>query len=82
VVDSVRSTWPNLGEEERKILLDYSVYDVEIIVEPVPGKLRANTKSAAVVLRTAPNDPKLLRARPSGVHRRRQFLQDRRFGFH
>jgi hypothetical protein len=24
----------------------------------VPGKLRANTKSAAVVLRTAPNDPK------------------------
>lgn len=31
---------------------------MQIIVEPVPGKLRANTKSAAVVLRTAPNEPK------------------------
>jgi DNA invertase Pin-like site-specific DNA recombinase len=55
---NLAEAWPNLGEEERKILLDYWIYDVQIIVEPVPGKLRANTKSAAVVLRTAPNDPK------------------------
>jgi hypothetical protein len=34
------------------------VYDVQSIVEPVPGKLRANTRSASVVLRTAANDPK------------------------
>jgi hypothetical protein len=51
-----RRRGPHLGEEERKIL--HWVYDVQIIVEPVPGRLRANTKSAAVVLRTAPNDPK------------------------
>jgi hypothetical protein len=44
---------------ETACLLDYWVYDVQIIVEPVPSKLRANTKSAAVVLRTAPNDPKI-----------------------
>jgi hypothetical protein len=55
---NLADAWPGLGEEERKILLDYWVYDVQVIVEPVPGKLRANTKSAAVVLRTAPNDPK------------------------
>jgi hypothetical protein len=63
-----RRRGPHLGEEERKIL--HWVYDVQIIVEPVPGKLRANTKSAALVLRTAPNDPKFLRARPSGLHSR------------
>jgi hypothetical protein len=50
--------WPSLGEEEGTILLDYWVYDVQIVVEPVLGKLRANPESAAVVLRTAPNDSK------------------------
>jgi predicted metal-dependent hydrolase len=44
---NLADAWPSLGEEERKILLDYWVYDVQIIVEPVPGKRRANTKTAA-----------------------------------
>jgi hypothetical protein len=50
--------WPTLGEEERKVLLDYWVYHVQVIVEPIPGMKRANVKSAEVVLRTAPYDPK------------------------
>jgi hypothetical protein len=49
----------------------------------VPGKLRANTRSAAVVLRTARAErPQVLRARPSGVHRLRLLLQHARVGFH
>lgn len=71
-----------MGEEERTILRDYWVYDVQIIVEPVPGKLRANTKSAAVVLRTAPNDPKSFALDPSGGQRRGQLLQHGRVGLH
>jgi hypothetical protein len=55
---NLANAWPHLGEEDRKILLDHRVNNMQVIVEPPPGKLRANTKSAAVVPRTAPNDPK------------------------
>jgi hypothetical protein len=44
--------------EERKILFDYWVEDVLIVVQRVPGKKRANQKTAIVTLRAAPNAPK------------------------
>ena len=50
--------WPSLTEEERKVLLDYWVYHVEIIVEPEPGKVRSSRRYAVVTLRTAPKDPR------------------------
>lgn len=56
--NNLGEAWPTLTEEERKVLLDYWVYHVEIVVEPIPGMKRANEKSAVVVLRTAPYDPK------------------------
>ena len=43
------------GPEKRKILLDYWVYDVLIVAEPIPGKKRASRKTAVVTLRAAPN---------------------------
>jgi hypothetical protein len=42
----------------RKTLLDYWVYNVQIVVEPIPGMKRANQKYAVVTLRSAPNDPR------------------------
>jgi hypothetical protein len=63
------------GEEERKILLDCRVYNVPIIVEPT-GKRRASTRSAAVVLRTAPNGMKFLELDRQAIHCRRQLSQD------
>lgn len=50
--------WPSLTEEERKVLLDYWVYHVEIVVEPEPGKVRPSRRYAIVTLRTAPKDPR------------------------
>jgi hypothetical protein len=50
--------WDHWGPEERKVFLDYWVYDVLIVVEPVPGMKRANRKTAVVTLRTAPGAPK------------------------
>jgi DNA invertase Pin-like site-specific DNA recombinase len=61
IIDETRNlgdAWPKLSDEEKKVLLDYWVFHVEIVVERVPGKLRANTKFAVVTLRTAPHDPK------------------------
>ncbi|AHG89847.1 Recombinase [Gemmatirosa kalamazoonensis] len=55
---NIAAAWAKSGPEERKILLDYWVYDVLIVVEPIPGKKRANRKTAVVTLRTAPNAPK------------------------
>lgn len=62
--------WDKCGPEERKILLDYWVHDVLIVVEPVPGMKRANQKTAVVTLRTAPNAPKhfMLGAQPPSEH--------------
>jgi hypothetical protein len=33
----VGEPWPKFSEEERKVLLDYWVYHVQIIVEPAPA---------------------------------------------
>lgn len=54
---NLAAAWKTAGPEERKILLDYWVLDVLIVVKPVPGKRRANRKVALVTLRTAPNAP-------------------------
>ena len=37
---------------------DYWVYDVTLVVEPVPGMKRANNKTVLVALRTNPQAPK------------------------
>ena len=60
IIDDTRNlaaVWDKAGPEERKILVDYRVVDVLIVVEPVPGMRRANRKTAIVSLRTAPNAP-------------------------
>jgi hypothetical protein len=54
---NIAAAWMKIGPEERKILLDYWVLDILIVVQPVPGKRRANHKTAVVTLRTAPNAP-------------------------
>jgi hypothetical protein len=55
---NIAAAWAKSGPEERKILLDYWVYDVLIVVEPIAGKKRANRKTAVVTLCTAPNAPR------------------------
>ena len=55
---NLADAWPNLTPEERKTLLDYWVHDVLIVVEPIAGMKRANTKTAIVTLRTDPHAPK------------------------
>lgn len=54
---NLAEAWPTLDETGRKALLDYWVYNVQIVVEPIPGMKRANEKFAVVTLRSAPNDP-------------------------
>jgi DNA invertase Pin-like site-specific DNA recombinase len=54
---NLASAWDKAGPEERRILLDYWVLDVLIVVEPFPGMKRANRKTALVRLRTAPDTP-------------------------
>jgi hypothetical protein len=51
------AAWDKLGLEDRKVLLDYWILDVLVVVEPVAGMRRANRKTALVTLRTAPNAP-------------------------
>lgn len=41
----------------REVLLDYWVWDILIVVAPVPGNKRANHKTAVVTFRTAPEAP-------------------------
>jgi hypothetical protein len=79
---NLADAWPNLGEEERKILIDYW------------GLRRADHRRAGARQASCehqvrrggapdgPQRPQVLRARPSGVHRRGQLLQDRSVGFH
>lgn len=58
ILDETRNlaeTWDVAGPEERKILLDYWVLDVWIVVDPIPGLKRANQKTAVVTLAAAPN---------------------------
>lgn len=54
---NLAAAWHVAGPEERKILRDYWVADLLIVAERVPGKKRANRKTALVTLRTAPNAP-------------------------
>ena len=61
VIDETRNlaaTWDKVGLEERRVLLDWWVLDVLIVVEPIPGMKRANNKTAIVTLRTAPDAPR------------------------
>jgi hypothetical protein len=51
---NLATTWEVASPEERKILLDYWVLDVWIVVEPIEGKRRANHKTAVVSLTAAP----------------------------
>jgi hypothetical protein len=51
------ATWERVGADERRVLLDYWVLSVAIVVEPIPGKKRANKKTAVVNLRSAPEVP-------------------------
>jgi hypothetical protein len=55
---NLAAAWDSAGPEERRILLDYWVLDVLIVVEPIPGMRRANQKTALVRLRSAPNAPR------------------------
>lgn len=55
---NLAAAWDRVSAAERKILLDYWVYDVTLVVEPVPGMKRANNKTALVALRTNPHAPR------------------------
>lgn len=59
IIDETRNlaaAWERGGAEQRKALLDYWVLDVWIAVEPIPGKKRANNKTAIVTLQTTPTN--------------------------
>jgi hypothetical protein len=51
-------TVAQVGLEERRVLLDWWVLDVLIVVEPIPAMKRANPKWAIVTLRSAPYAPR------------------------
>lgn len=55
---NIADAWENCSPEERATLLGYWVHDVWIISERVPGMRRANNKTAVVVLRTTPTEPR------------------------
>ena len=60
VIDETRdlaATCNKVGLEERRVLLDWWVLDVLVVVEPIPGMKRANNRTAIVTLRTAPDAP-------------------------
>lgn len=38
---TLAAVWERAGPDERKILLDYWVYDILIVSQPVPGEKRA-----------------------------------------
>ena len=56
--------WERTGGSCYPARINAAQRDVQIIVEPTTDKRRANTKSAAVVLRTAPNGPKFVALDP------------------
>ncbi len=58
VIDETRNlaeTWDKVGLDERRLLLDWWVLDVQIVVEPIEGMKKANEKTAIVTLRSDPN---------------------------
>jgi hypothetical protein len=58
VIDDTRNlaeTWDKVGLDERRLLLDWWVLDVQIVVEPIEGMKKANEKTAVVTLRSDPN---------------------------
>ncbi len=66
---SLAAAWNKGGPEGRKVMLDYWVLDALIVVDPVPGKRRANLKTALITLRTAPNSPVPFGLGPDGGSR-------------
>ncbi len=58
---NLAAAWDRVSLAERKMLLDYWVYDVTLVVEPVPGMKRANYKTALVALRTNPHAARPIR---------------------
>jgi len=73
LIDETRNigdTWDELDDPGRKTNLDYWVYDVLLVVEPIPGMKKANKKTALVTLRTAPpRGPGYGRRRGAGLRR-------------
>ena len=61
---NLAQVWDRVGLDERRILLDWWVLDILIVVEPIPGKKRANEKSAIVTLATAPDTPRYFELGP------------------
>jgi hypothetical protein len=57
---NLASLWSSLEDEDprRKTLLDYWLLDLLIVVEPVPGKKRLNSKSAVARLASVPGSPR------------------------
>jgi DNA invertase Pin-like site-specific DNA recombinase len=54
---NIAQVWDRCSAEDRAAILDYWVLDLLVAVEPVPGKRRANIKTAVVTLRTSPHVP-------------------------
>ena len=54
---NLSAAWDRSGPHERRILFDYWVYDVVIVVEPIPKMKKANYKTAIVTLQSAPGMP-------------------------
>lgn len=62
-IRNLASLWSSLEDEDprRKTLLDYWLLDLLIVVEPVPGKKRLNSKSALARLASVPGSPRYFR---------------------
>lgn len=57
---NLASLWSSLKEEDtrRKTLFDYWILDLLIVVQPIAGKKRLNTKSAVARLASIPGSPR------------------------
>ena len=55
---NIAQVWDLCSAEDRAAILDYWVLDLLVVVERVPGKRRANIKTAVVTLRTSPHVPR------------------------
>lgn len=55
---NIANAWDHASPEQRRTLIKYWVVHVMIVVQRIPGKRRANRKTAIVTLRTSPHTPK------------------------
>lgn len=55
---NIARVWDRCSAEDRAAILDYWVLDLLVFVERIPGKRRANIKTAEVTLRTSPHVPR------------------------